>query len=137
MWPRRKSKNRQIVISSDYYSELLDTGALICSKCNRKLVDHEKRCAGAKPLLTKPVERKSQLAVVLEDFGYKRIVHEEVSGVVSDLYMHPGAGYQAQVSHNGQQVNIQVMGRYELYRDPAELAHALACIFGARSGAEA
>ena len=107
---------------------------LVCSKCGRKLSEHEKRCRGAEPLLRPATKANSKLASVLENFGYKRVLHEEVSGVASDLYVliHEGV-HRAQVSHSGKQVSVLLPGHYELYRDPKALEQALVAMFGPKA----
>ena len=79
-------------------------------------------------------EATSKLAGVLESFGYKRVLHEEVSGVSSELYVlvHQGV-HRAQISHSGKQVSVMLPGHYELYRDPVQLQKALVAMFGAKA----
>lgn len=85
-------------------------------------------------MLRPATQGKSKLASVLESFGYKRVLHEEVSGVDSDLYVliHHGV-HRAQLSHSGKQVSVLLPGHYELYRDPTALEKALVATFGAKA----
>jgi len=129
-----KARNRRVLVSPEYYSELLKTDLLVCSKCGCRLSSHGARCRGGAALLMAASKTKSKLASVLESFGYKRVLHEEVSGVGSDLYVliHGGV-HRAQLSHAGQQVSVLLPGHYELYRDPIALEKALVAIFGANA----
>ena len=80
------------------------------------------------------MKANSKLADVLESFGYKRVLHEDVSGVASDLYVliHQGV-HRAQVSHSGKQVSVMLPGHYELYRDTKALENALIAMFGTKT----
>ncbi len=129
-----KAKNRRILVSPEHYTELLKTDLLVCSKCAKPLSDHGRRCVGGSALLTHSKEATSKLAGVLESFGYKRVLHEEVSGVSSELYVlvHQGV-HRAQISHSGKQVSVMLPGHYELYRDPVQLQKALVAMFGAKA----
>ncbi|HXZ79368.1 MAG TPA: hypothetical protein VEG30_05515 [Terriglobales bacterium] len=74
---------------------------------------------------------KSPLAEVLLRYGYKQILHEEMSGVSSDLYVRACQGvHRAQISHNGNQVSVLMPGHYEVYKDPIALEGALWAMFG-------
>ena len=123
------------MVSRRYYAQLLREGALVCTKCGRNISEHERRCAGSSPMLKPTKQAKSKLAGVLESFGYKRVLHEEMSGVASDLYVliHHGV-HRAQLSHDGKQVSVLLPGHYELYRTPGSLAKALAQLFGPNIG---
>ena len=129
-----KARNRRILVSPEHYEELLKGDLLVCSKCGRSLSEHGKRCRWAAPSLRPATMANSKLASVLENFGYKRVLHEEVSGVASDLYVliHQGV-HRAQVSHSGKQVSVMLPGHYELYRDPVQLQKALVAMFGAKA----
>ena len=85
-------------------------------------------------MLTPATKANSKLADVLESFGYKRVLHEDVSGVASDLYVliHQGV-HRAQVSHSGKQVSVMLPGHYELYRDTKALENALTAMFGTKT----
>ena len=129
-----KARNRRILVSPEHYTELLRSDLLVCSKCAKPLSDHGRRCVGGAALLKPSKEAKSKLAGVLESFGYKRVLHEEVSGVSSELYVlvHQGV-HRAQISHSGKQASVMLPGHYELYRDPVQLQKALVAMFGAKA----
>ncbi len=129
-----KARNRRILVSPEHFAELLRGDLLVCSKCGRELSDRGARCHWASPLLKPATKANSKLARVLENFGYKRVLHEEVSGVASDVYVliHEGV-HRAQVSHSGKQVSVLLPGHYELYRDPKALEQALVAMFGPKS----
>jgi hypothetical protein len=85
-------------------------------------------------LLNPATKVNSKLASVLESFGYKRVLHENVSGVASDLYVLIRQGvHRAQVSHSGKQVSVMLPGHYELYRDAEALENALIAMFGRKT----
>jgi hypothetical protein len=131
---KTKARNRRILVSPEHYSELLKSDALVCSKCGRRLRDHGTRCSGASALLNPATKVNSKLASVLESFGYKRVLHENVSGVASDLYVLIRQGvHRAQVSHSGKQVSVMLPGHYELYRDAEALENALIAMFGRKT----